>query len=132
MLKQGETSNSNQVFRVERFAKDFPAFLNKDLSPMGYLESGSEFTCDLYDNETSVRSNNQSNLNVEQLSDRIVIESAEIIKSVEIYNSIGIKVFESSNEFFNNTINITNLGSSVYFLKIYFENNIIYRKIIIN
>lgn len=99
---------------------------------MGYLESGSEFTCDLYDNETSVRSNNQSNLNVEQLSDRIVIESAEIIKSVEIYNSIGIKVFESSNEFFNNTINITNLGSSVYFLKIYFENNIIYRKIIIN
>lgn len=132
LLKQGETSNSNQVFRVERFAKDFPAFLNKDLSPMGYLESGSEFTCDLYDNETSVRSNNQSNLNVEQLSDRIVIESAEIIKSVEIYNSIGIKVFESSNEFFNNTINITNLGSSVYFLKIYFENNIIYRKIIIN
>ncbi|MER3329568.1 MAG: aryl-sulfate sulfotransferase, partial [Candidatus Kapaibacterium sp.] len=47
LLNQGETSNSNQVFRVERISKDHPALVVRELTAKGYIENGSDFTCEL-------------------------------------------------------------------------------------
>ncbi|MEM7102740.1 MAG: aryl-sulfate sulfotransferase [Bacteroidota bacterium] len=38
----------NNVFRCTRYGPDYPAFEGKTLTPMGYIENGSDIECDLY------------------------------------------------------------------------------------
>jgi len=132
LLNQGEESNSNQVFRVERISKSHPALLGKDLTPRGYIESGSDFTCELYDSETSVEINDNMGVIINQYTDRIELESEELINKIEIFNFLGAKVYDSISENHNNTISIVNFGSGIYFLKISLNNKTIHRKVIIN
>lgn len=132
LLNQGEESNSNQVFRVERISKSHPALLGKDLTPKGYIESGSDFTCELYDSETSVEINDNMGVIINQYTDRIELESEELIHKIEIFNFLGAKVYDSISENHNNTISIVNFGSGIYFLKISLNNKTTHRKVIIN
>lgn len=132
LLNQGEESNSNQVFRVERISKSHPALLGKDLTPRGYIESGSNFTCELYDSETSVEINDNMGVIINQYTDRIELESEELINKIEIFNFLGAKVYDSKSENHNNSISIVNFGSGIYFLKISLNNKTTHRKVIIN
>ena len=45
---QSSPVSGNDVFRCEKYPLDFPGFKGKDLSPMGYIETGSTFTCDSF------------------------------------------------------------------------------------
>ena len=132
MLRQDEEPLSNQVFRVERFSKNFPAFVDRDLEQKGYIELGSEFTCDLYNVSTSVKTEDHLDIIVNQYSDRVVLESKEKINQVEIFNSVGSKIYDTKSAIQTNTISTNNLGTGVYFLKIYLNNQFAYRKIMIN
>lgn len=129
---QGGINSGNLVFRAEKLSKNHPAFIGRDMTPSGYIETGSEFTCDLYDNQTSVTTEDNLDLVVNQFSDRVVLVSKEIINQVEIYNSIGSKIYDTKSALQTNTISTNNLGTGVYFLKIYLNNLIAYRKIMIN
>ena len=131
LLHQGEIPLSNNVFRAERFSKRHPAFIGRDLEQKGYIELGSEFTCDLYVPST-VKFEDNLNIVVNQYSDRVVLESKEIINQVEIFNSIGAKIYDTKTAIQTNTISTNNLGTGVYFIKIYLNNQIAYRKIMIN
>ena len=131
LLNQGETSNSNQVFRAEKLSKYHPALIGKELIPMGYLESGSDFTCELYGNESSVNFDDNTDIVVNQFTDRLELESNEIISFVEIFNPIGAKIYSTNSESQSNSISTVNFGTGVYFLKIYLKNQIVNRKIII-
>ncbi len=129
---QGEATNGNQVFRAERISKNHPALVGKDLTPMGYIEGGSEFTCDLYDNETSVDFDDNLNIVINQYSDRIELKSEDLINNIEIFNSIGAKIYDASSVNEINSISTINFGTGVYFLNIYLNNKIAYRKIMTN
>ncbi len=48
IIAQGSPSGMNLVFRAERYARDFPGFAGQTLTPQGYIETGSAFTCNLY------------------------------------------------------------------------------------
>jgi len=131
LLNQGETSNSNQVFRVERISKNHPALAGKELIPMGYLESGSDFTCELYDNQTSVDFDDIKDLFINQSNDRIEIESKEIIRNIEIFNSIGVRILSVDSNTNIKSINTSNLGTGIYFLKINLFNKTVFSKVIL-
>ncbi len=45
-MAQGDVATDNNVFRCTRYAGDYPGFLDRVLLPMGYIETGSTFTCD--------------------------------------------------------------------------------------
>ena len=47
-MNQGDIAEGNRVFRVYRYAEDYSAFEGRDLSPMGNIENGSDFDCDLF------------------------------------------------------------------------------------
>ncbi len=131
LLEQGETSNSNQVFRAERISKNHPALLGKDLIPMGYLESGSDFTCELFDSKSSVEMEVSNNLKINQYPDRIELESEALINNIEIFNSIGVKIIDANWTLQANNISTINFGTGVYFIKIYLNNRIVFRKVMI-
>ena len=132
IINQGQEINGNQTFRIERFPKTHPAFVGRDLTPMGYIELGSDFTCELYNDPTSVNYNNDIDISINQYSDRFEIESEEIISSIEMFNSIGVKIYGTESTLQPNSISTVNFGTGVYFLKIYLNNKVAYRKIMIN
>jgi arylsulfotransferase ASST/type IX secretion system substrate protein len=132
ITNQGEVTTVNQVFRVERISKEHPALAEKELIPMGYLESGSDFTCELYDNQTSVDFDDIKDLFLNQSNDRIEIESKEIIRNIEIFNYIGVRILSIDSNTNIKSINTSNFGTGIYFLKIHSSNKAIHRKIMIN
>ncbi|PKL81158.1 MAG: hypothetical protein CVV25_01585 [Ignavibacteriae bacterium HGW-Ignavibacteriae-4] len=132
LLEQGSIANNNLTFRAEKLSKYHPALIGKELIPMGYLESGSDFTCELYGNESSVNFDDNTEIVVNPLRNRIELESKEIISFVEIFNSIGAKIYSTNSESQTNSISTINFGTGVYFLKIYLKNQIVNRKIMIN
>ncbi len=132
IINQGESSSGNVIFRAERISKNHPALLGKDLVPMGYLESGSDFKCELYDSKASVNFEDNFDIAISQYSDRIELESEELISNIELFNSIGVKIFDASLTNEINSISTINFGTGVYFVKIYLNNKIAYRKIMIN
>ena len=48
VVAQGTTPDNRNVFRVLRYAPDFLGLAGRDLTPQGYIESGSTFSCTLY------------------------------------------------------------------------------------
>jgi len=132
ITNQGEVTTVNQVFRVERISKEHPALAEKELIHMGYLESGSDFTCELYDNQTSVDFDDIKDLFLNQSNDRIEIESKEIIRNIEIFNYIGVRILSIDSNTNIKSINTSNFGTGIYFLKIHSSNKAIHRKIMIN
>ncbi|MER3329567.1 MAG: T9SS type A sorting domain-containing protein, partial [Candidatus Kapaibacterium sp.] len=129
---QGETTNGNQVFRAERISKNHPALVGRDLTPKGYIEAGSDFICELFDSETSVENIDNLNVLINQYSDRIEIESVEMIRNIEIFNSIGAKIYDNNVTLQTNSISTTDFGTGVYFLKIHQNSKVSYRKLMIN
>ena len=85
IISQGEAINGNQVFRAERISKNHFALKGKDLSPMGYIENGSDFTCELYNNPTSINYDNNIDIIINQFEDRVELESKDIISNIEIF-----------------------------------------------
>ncbi|MFA7326705.1 MAG: aryl-sulfate sulfotransferase [Candidatus Kapaibacterium sp.] len=129
---QNQIIEGNQAFRAERLSKNHPALLGKELDPMGYIEIGSDFTCELYDNQTSVSTEDNTDIVLNQFTDRIEFDSKEIITQIEIFNSIGVKIYETSSLIQKNSISTVNFGTGVYFLKIHLNNKNAYKKIMIN
>jgi len=51
---QGNSAFGNAVFKSERYATNYAGLTGQDLVPMGYIETGSTFTCELYNNEPRI------------------------------------------------------------------------------
>ncbi len=52
-MTQGSTATQNIVFRCTRYAPDYSGFTGKSLTPQGYIESGSTFSCTLFPETSS-------------------------------------------------------------------------------
>ena len=123
IVAQGNPVTQNIVFRSIRYPINYQGLNGKDLTPQGYIESGSTFTCslfptgindDLIKNETSVYPNPFKN--------QITIEgSVSELKEVNIYNTFGQNVTaltknisRSENQLL---IDVSNLNAGFYILK---------------
>jgi hypothetical protein len=49
VLTQGDTPSANYVFRINRYATDYIGLSYYSLSASGAIESGSDYTCELFD-----------------------------------------------------------------------------------
>ncbi len=53
IIAQGDPANGTNVFRATRYAPDYIGLQGRTLTPQGYIESGSTFSCELFPTNTS-------------------------------------------------------------------------------
>ena len=126
ILTQGDTPSSNLVFRANKYAPSYSAFIGKDLTPGTPIELNSNL-------------NNCNNLTIENYitntikiypnpaSNLISISYNQPIDSVDIFSITGSLIFTMLN---NNTIEVSSLDPGVYFLKIKSNHREITKKFI--
>ena len=117
----------NLVFRAIRFSEDYPAFTGRDMTAGDPIEINfdigfcSILSVDDYDisNEVQLYPNPTSN--------NISVNSNLTIDKLEVYDLYGKLITSIVN---SKSINIENLASGMYFVKIYAGNKIGSKKII--
>lgn len=122
-MDQGSIPMGNRVFRVYRYATDYSAFDGKDLTPQGYIENGSDFSCDLFSSSDIVDFYQQKvDIYPIPFNDQLHLDFGEYDgwAEIQILDSSSKLVFSKRLEDVSNTIvinpNITVPG--IYFTKI--------------
>ena len=114
------------VFRAIKYAPDYPAFDGRDLTPGLPLEQNPDTSaCE----NLSVTDFEMVDVNVypNPTTDFINVSANNPIDKIELYSMLGKKVVAANN---TNTINVSNLDSGVYFIKLYSGNTSTSKKII--
>lgn len=121
-VAQEEAPGSNSVFRSIRYAPDYSGFDGKDLTPQGYIESGSTFECTLYLGVENEVTDAEITIFPNPAKENIHIHSKHILESVTIYNTIGEIVTQTVLNSNDANLNLTNLSCGVYFSHIKADN----------
>lgn len=130
------TANNTNIFKLGLSEDGFTGYFNgaiDDLKIYNYALSQADITS-LYNNNSLSFENFDSNnfevsLYPNPVNDILNIETTLELKSIEIFNIQGQKVIESNQK----QINVSNLSSGMYMVKIQdLENNLITKKVIIN
>ncbi len=136
IIDQYSAANNNRAFRAERYATDFSGFDGHTLLPQGYIETGSAFDCELY-TITAVQEaidGKKIGLNIypNPAQNDITTSAAVELTTVSIYNSSGQRVLTQAPNQKEATINISQLISGIYFVKVIAKNgNMVVDKIIV-
>ena len=126
ILTQGETPSSNNVFRAKKYALNYAGFANKDLTPGDPIELDFDISnC----NTLSTPKMNLSSINAypNPVKNMLSFDSNDLIKKIEIFNSIGKKVITQFNK---NKVDFSNITKGVYHVKIYLNQQIITKKVL--
>ncbi|MCB0700237.1 MAG: aryl-sulfate sulfotransferase [Chitinophagales bacterium] len=135
-MTQNTTPTQNNVFRCTRYAPTYPAFQGKTLTPQGYIESGSTYSCTLYPasvNDTKLE--NHISVYPNPTSDILNIHvDIQADYSIKLYNINGQCLVSKQVENNSETIqlNISALNSGVYFLSISNGEEVKMEKVIID
>jgi len=125
-LTQGATPSFNLVFRALKFAKDYPAFVGKDLSPGNPIEINPDLS-----NCTVLSSNNSTISEIKiypnPTKNNLNIVSNRTVDKIEVYNILGGLVITEHNL---NKISLKGLSKGLYIVKIYSGIAITSKKII--
>lgn len=121
-------SPSNIVFRALKYARTYAAFTGRDVTPGQPIEGNPDLTpCNALSvddyalNNVSVYPNPSNSL--------IFIETTQDIRKVEIYTVLGKNVRSYGNA---KQIDVSFLKHGIYLLKIFSENAVVTRKIIVS
>lgn len=117
IVNQGTQIDMNMVFRCTRYSPSHPALVNRTLTPKGHIETGSTFSCDLYN--TSIDENIYETLNIYPNPSNTSIKVNGINRdefSIKIIDLEGNLVSLTEN---NSNIDISNLSKGLYFLNIF-------------
>lgn len=117
VLTQGANASGNTVFRAERYARDFAAFTSKTLSPQGYIETGSTFSCNLY---VSLEEFTEFSFSAypNPANDKIQLSADAKISWVALYNTNGQKVAEQFPNNLETTFDLQHLAKGIYIVKV--------------
>lgn len=119
IITQGNTPNQNSVFRASKYPVNYAGFIGHSLTPQGYIESGSTFTCALYSAEINENILSNSPKIYPNPTDEIFkIDGINLdLNKLKIYNLLGEELSKeiSVNQ---SQINISRLPSGMYFLEI--------------
>lgn len=128
IMSQGDDPEfiSNVIFRAEKFSTDYPAFIGRDLTPGLPIELNPDLTqCAILG--ISANNFNEIKLYPNPVKNILTINTNNPIIKVEVFDLLGKLVKTSFN---NNQIDVSNLKSSIYIVKLYSENYISVKKII--
>lgn len=121
--------NPGYLFRSERYSHEYPAFIGKQLNPIGSVESpSSSYDCNLFSSTSEAFDKNK--VLIRQYPEMIGVES-DVDFEMRAYNVQGqlLATFKSQNQ----TINWNHtLASQMVILQIIIENKAISKKIVIN
>ena len=128
IMSQGDNPDfsANSIFRVKKYAPEYAAFNGKDLTPGLPIEINPDLSnCDVL----SIKENIITDIKIfpNPVENLISIKSKEKISKIEVFNLFGKIVHRNTNK---NRINISDLTSGIYMLKIHFFNKVVYKKII--
>jgi hypothetical protein len=119
VASQGENLNDNQIFRAERYSPDYPGLVGKDLTPKGYIELGSDLTCQIFDGTSNIAGYiDNTDILVRVTDNNLTIESQESISSVEIYNLSGNMIFALDNLGTTHTISTDSYTNGIYLVRL--------------
>ena len=126
ILSQGDdsTASPNLTFRVLRYASDYSAFTNRDLTPSAPVELNPDLTgCTLL----SIDEVNNLTFSVapNPVNDILTINNTDIDK-VEVYNLLGTLILTSD----KNTIDLSSQKTGMYILKIYTNQKVSTKKVL--
>ena len=122
ILSQGDDPSivNNTVFRAKKFDADYPAFINRNLTPNLQIEQNPDASqCSILDIDDSVLYDMISFVN--PVENELIINSKININKIEVYDHLGrfIIMNKDSND---KDINVEFLNSGIYVLK--FETNL--------
>ncbi|RLD29085.1 MAG: hypothetical protein DRI75_04625 [Bacteroidetes bacterium] len=128
ILSQGDDPQFvvNNVFRAHKYALNYPAFNGRDLTPGLPIELNPDLAqCSIL----NVTDNNFNEISVypNPVNDLLFINRRVKISKIEVFDLFGNLVKASNNQ---NQINLSNLKSSLYILKLYANGKYSIKKII--
>jgi len=130
ILSQGDNplTQTRVLFRAHKYSTTYAAFTGKTLTPSNPIElNPNTSACQI------LKTNDESFLNLSlspnPVKDILKIQATKEISKTEIYNTLGKLVKRTLNK---KTINLSNLSSGLYFIKIFSEKGITTRKIVKN
>ncbi|MFY0604356.1 MAG: aryl-sulfate sulfotransferase [Flavobacteriaceae bacterium] len=129
VYNQTETATGNTTFRAIKYSKSYSAFTGRDLTPGIPIEGNPDLTpCATLGIENQLISNNFK-VYPNPAKNSLTISLNTLVQKAEIYSVLGLKVrdYESIKE-----LDVTNLTSGVYILKVYAENQVFTKKILID
>ena len=127
ILTQGDSPSLNNVFRALKFSYDYPAFMDRDLTPQEPIELDPDLSnCTLL-NIKEFNSIPEITLYPNPTTKDITVVSERRIEKLELYNSLG-QLIKTKN--YSNSIDLSNNTTGVYILRIYTENGILTKKIL--
>ena len=126
ILTQGDLPSANSVFRAIKLPLDYPALINKNLSPGRTIEQGlSQQTCNIL----GIKSFDFSSLIISPnpATEIVNLNFSGSITKVNVYDIFGKPILSVVKK---NKINIEQLSNGIYILKIFTSDNSIIKKII--
>lgn len=128
ILSQGDAPDPSRIFRVSKYSPNDVAFIDKDVSPGDPIELNFNLdNCVVLDVDEPVLSSFSVFPN--PVNSILKIKSPLKVEKIELFNVQGALVDKKSNQ---NFLNVEKLNTGIYFLKVYTENSIVVKKIIIN
>ncbi len=128
-MTQGVMPSQNSVFRVTRYASDYPAFEGRDLTPMGPLElEPLDYECTIYEEDTSTAIQDltllegirvQNNPFSERLS---IANTAMVHCRMNVFDAVGHAVFETEITTSNLVIDTHTWQKGMYIVHFYKDN----------
>ena len=75
VVPQGSSPTNPNVFRASRYAANYLGLIGQDLTPQGYIEPGSTFTCTLYSEDICT---NNLDINTTLATDTTLVADLQI------------------------------------------------------
>ncbi|MCB0850731.1 MAG: aryl-sulfate sulfotransferase [Bacteroidetes bacterium] len=125
IVPQNSAPSGNLLFRATRYTPDYPGLAGKDLTPQGYIESGSTFSCEIFSTSTDkILSDIEMMVYPNPTSDKISIDLTEVIRidGIEVFDFSGRLVWEKKEKSTNFTqnlqINLSSYQNGMYLIRL--------------
>lgn len=123
----GNPPTVRQLFRGLKYGVDYPAFEGKDLTPGDPIEQNSELNVACTALGVNENTSNTFTLSPNPTSGIITLTTDAVVAKIEIYNILGAKINTVIN---SKTVDLSNLQSGIYLLKLFADEAVITKKII--
>lgn len=125
-LSQGDPPAVKSIFRAEKYPVDYEGFNGRDLSPGNPIELNFNLgNCSVLSVDEDILSNEL--LFENPVQGRLEIRTVQNILKLEIFDLQGRQILVN---YGSNSMDLSEISSGIYFLKIYTELGVISRKII--
>ena len=134
IIAQSNPITQNIVFRSYRYPINYNGFNGQTLTPQGYIESGSTFSCSLF--TTGINDNSfeiETSVYPNPFYNQITIEGNEVeLKEIIIYNTLGQNVTALTQKIMSKenkiVIDLSNLNKGIYYIKTKTTANKVYKQ----